>query len=73
MSTKEGGEKEVKEVKITTSEPFLLYMDKNVLVVTPLKWESVVREFTIVLFVHSGTSEDFVGMELKKIGSLAEA
>lgn len=37
VSTKEGGEKEVKEVKITTSEPFLLYMDKNVLVVTPLK------------------------------------
>lgn len=38
MNTKEGGEKEVKEVKITISEPFGAgYMDKNILLVTSVK------------------------------------
>lgn len=61
MNTKEGGEKEVKEVKITISEPFAAgYIDKNILLVTPVKWESAVLESLIpsTLFVRSGTSED---------------
>lgn len=52
MNTKEGGEKEVKEVKITISEPSgARYMDTNILLVTPVKWESAVREFTTIYLV----------------------
>lgn len=61
MNTNEGGEKEVKEVKITISEPFAAeYVDKNILLVTPVKWESAVWESLIpsTLFVYSGASED---------------
>lgn len=58
MHTKEGGEEEVKEVKITISEPFGAgYMDKNILLVTPAKWESAVREFTTIYLVCA--LEDF--------------
>lgn len=76
MNTK-GGEKEVKEVKITISEPFGAgYMGKNILLVTPLKWESAVREFTTIYLVcalRGLQKTNFIGKELEKTGLVAKA